>query len=268
MPELPDLEVIKENLYKKVTNKEITELKLLKPSVAQPDPKTLQENLPGKKVTNVDRRGKYLILGLSDQSSLLIHLMLEGQLDYQPSSAPLEKGTCALLLFCDGFRVSFIDERGWMKLRRIPPGELSQTKELSALGPEPFDPQFTPEYLKEILTKFRGTIKHALMEQGNLAGIGNAYADEILFCAHINPARKSRDLTERERDLLYHCIKKTLCWGIEETRKRIGDSVHGEIREFLRVHRKEGIPCPRCKELIRRVDIEGRGTYFCPSCQK
>ncbi|MGB9553704.1 MAG: Fpg/Nei family DNA glycosylase, partial [bacterium] len=173
-----------------------------------------------------------------------------------------------VLSFKEGEELHLIDQRGWMKLYFVPPGELGESKELKELGLEPFDSSFTPEYLREVLQKFRGTVKFALMEQKFLAGIGNAYSDEILFCAKIAPSRPAKELSEREKDLLFKCILDTLRWGIEETQKRMQNGVRGEIREFLNVHGKEGEPCPRCGTKILRIEIEGRGTYFCPRCQK
>jgi len=268
MPELPDLEVVKSNLEKKILNCEVAGLRLLKKSVGKPSPDLLQEALKGEKVSSVGRRGKYTVIHFSSGAALLIHLMLEGELDLKVEKTTPEKGTCAVLSFSDGQEIHFIDQRGWMKLYFIPPGELKTTKELKELGPEPYDPGFTPDYLSEMLQKFRGTVKFALMEQKLLAGIGNAYSDEILFCAKIRPSRPAGELSEREKDLLYKCILDTLRWGTEEAKKRMGDSVRGEIREFLNVHGKEKAPCSRCGTSIQRIEIEGRGTYFCPRCQK
>lgn len=268
MPELPDLEVVKSNLEKRILGFEVADLKFLKRSVGKPSPELVEEALKGEKVSAIARRGKYTVLHFESGAALLIHLMLEGELDLKPAGAPVEKGTCAVLSFKEGQEIHFIDQRGWMKLYFIPPGELEKTKELKELGPEPFDPAFTLEYLSEVLQKFRGTVKFALMEQKFLVGIGNAYSDEILFCARISPSRPARELSEREKDFLYKCILDTLRWGTEEARKRMGDGVRGEIREFLNVHGKEGEPCPRCGTKIVRIEIEGRGTYFCPRCQK
>jgi formamidopyrimidine-DNA glycosylase len=268
MPELPDLEVIKSNLEKRIKGFEVKSLKLLKKSVGKPSPEIVEEALKGDRISSVSRRGKYTLLHLESGATLLIHLMLEGEMDLKPSGSPAEKGTCAVLSFKEGQELHFMDKRGWMKLYFVPPGELEKSKELGELGPEPFHPSFTPEYLGEALKKFKGTVKFALIEQRLLAGIGNAYSDEILFCAKIAPSRPARELSEREKDLLFKCIQDTLRWGTEETRKRMGDGIRGEIREFLNVHGKEGEPCPRCGTKILRIEIEGRGTYFCPRCQK
>ncbi|MCR4428498.1 MAG: DNA-formamidopyrimidine glycosylase [Caldiserica bacterium] len=268
MPELPDLEVIKENLRKKILGFEVKGVHFLKKSSGKPSPEVIQEGLIGEKLVLVDRRGKFLKFGFKKGSLLLAHLMLEGQLEIKSSGEAPEKGTCAVIDFKEGNGLHFIDPRGWTKLFFYPAGKSGEPEELANLGPEPLSPEFTPEYFREGLRKLRGTLKMALMEQEFISGIGNAYSDEILFKAKISPLKPAKDLTEREKDLLFKCIKETLLWGIEETKTRMGEEVRGEIREFLQVHRKEGQACPRCGTKIQRIEVEGRGTYFCPRCQR
>lgn len=268
MPELPDLEVIKENLNKKILGFEVREVTFLKKSSGKPSPEVIQEGLIGERLILIGRRGKFLKFGFQNGSLLLAHLMLEGQLEIKSAGETREKGTCACIDFKEGKSLHFIDPRGWTKLFFYPPQQALEPEELSNLGPEPLTPEFTPEYFREGIGKFRGTVKMALMDQEFISGIGNAYSDEILFSAKISPLKPAKELTEREKDLLLKCIRETLLWGIEETKTRIGEGVRGEIREFMRVHRKEGEPCPRCGTKIQRIEVEGRGTYFCPRCQK
>lgn len=268
MPELPDLEVIKDNLQQVALKRKIEQVEILRPTIAKPSAEAIKSSLLGEDLVDVNRRGKYTILHLRTAGALLVHLMLLGEMDWCPQDRPLEKWTCAFLRFEGGYDLRFLDQRGWMKLYLVPPGKLASVKELKGLGPEPFDPDFTAEYLHAMLLRFPATIKYALMEQKLIAGIGNAYSDEILFCARILPSRLASSLSDRESDLLYKCILDTLRWGTEEARKRMGNSVRGEIREFLRVHGKAGQKCQRCSGHVVRIEIEGRGAYFCPNCQK
>ncbi len=268
MPELPDLEVVKDNLQKLTLKRRIEEVEILRPAIAKPSADIIKNSLPGENIVDVSRRGKYTILHLRNVGALLVHLMLLGEMDWCPADRPLEKWTCAFLRFEEGYDLRFLDQRGWMKLYLVPAGQLAIAKEIKGLGLEPFDPDFTPGCLRSILLRFPATVKYALMEQKLLAGIGNAYSDEILFCARVLPSRAAQSLTDREVDLLYKCILDTLRWGTEEARKRMGDSVRGEIRDFLRVHGKAGQKCQRCSGRVVRIEIEGRGAYFCPNCQK
>ena len=266
MPELPDLEVIKENLLPKVRGQLISHVTVFKPSSAKPSAEAVESGLRGNIVKNVERKGKFTILRLKDKRSLLIHLMLHGQMDWASTNTPEQHRIVASLGFGDS-ELRIIDASGWAKLFLVPPGELDSFSLLSGLGPDPFDPGFTSDYLKRLLANFPGSVKFALMEQKALAGIGNAYSDEILFCAKIRPTRKATALSEADRDRLYKCIRETLRWGIVEAKARMPTGIRGEIREFLHVHGKEGQPCSRCEGIVGRFTIEGRGAYYCPRCQ-
>lgn len=266
MPELPDLEVIKENLLPKVRGQLISHVKVFKPSSAKPSAEAVESGLRGNIVKSVERKGKFTILGLKDKRTLLIHLMLHGEMDWASTNAPEQHRIVASLGFGDS-ELRIIDASGWAKLFLVPAGGLGSFSLLSELGPDPFDSEFTSGYLKQMLRSFSGSVKFALMEQKAVAGIGNAYSDEILFCAKIRPTRKATALSEADRDRLYKCIRETLRWGIAEAKARMPTGIRGEIREFLHVHGKEGQPCFRCEGIVQRITIEGRGAYYCPRCQ-
>jgi formamidopyrimidine-DNA glycosylase len=268
VPEIPDLEAIRRNLIPKVVGFPIIEAQTLRSKRVYPSSEAWLAGLEGKRVSSLSRRGKFTLFHLEDDGALIAHMMLHGEMDWVPSAEATEKATIALLRFPSGNDLRFLDRSGWMRLTYVSPGQLSSVPELNELGPDPFDAPGTPDYLRQILSRFPGTAKYALMDQKLVSGVGNAFSDEILFCARILPTRKANDLNEQETDLLSRCIPETLRWAIEESCRGMGESIRGEIRTYLRVHGKEGKPCPRCQGTVRRIVLEGRGSYFCPGCQK
>jgi len=267
MPELPDLEAILHNLIPKVEGNRIEAAQVFRPKRVFPSSEAFIAGLPGEKVETVQRQGKFILFHLASGATLSIHLMLHGELDWVSSSLDPEKATVAALRFEGGQELRFLDRAGWMRLTYLPPGGLQDCAELHQLGPDPLEGAFTPLYLEQMLQRFPGTIKFALMEQRLVNGIGNAFSDEILFCARLHPTRKSRDLNAQEKDLLAKCIADTLRWATAQSIQGMGTGIRGEIRSYLRVHGKDGQPCPRCPGRIARFELEGRGTYFCPRCQ-
>ncbi|MCX5976252.1 MAG: hypothetical protein NTV33_05360 [Coprothermobacterota bacterium] len=267
MPELPDLEAILHNLIPKVTGHRIEAAQVFRPKRVFPTGEAFVAGLVGETVGEVQRQGKFTLFLLPDGGTLSIHLMLHGEMDWVPSSQAPEKATVATLRFSGDQELRFLDRAGWMRLTYHPAGGIQDCPELRLLGPDPLEAAFTPLYLQQILQSYPGTVKFALMEQRLVNGIGNAFSDEILFCARLHPTRKSRDLNAQEQDLLAKCIPDTLRWAIVQSIQGMGAGIRGEVRSYLRVHGKDGQPCTRCPGRIARLELEGRGTYFCPRCQ-
>lgn len=267
MPELPDLEAILHNLIPKVTGHRIEAAQVFRPKRVFPTGETFVAGLVGETVGEVQRQGKFTLFLLAGGGTLSIHLMLHGEMDWVPSSQAPEKDTVAALRFSGDQELRLLDRTGWMRLTYLPPGGLQDFAELHQLGPDPLEAAFTPLYLQKMLHSYSGTVKFALMEQRLVNGIGNAFSDEILFCARLHPTRKSRDLNAQERDLLAKCILDTLRWATAQSIQGMGTGIRGEVRSYLRVHGKDGQLCPRCPGKITRLELEGRGTYFCPRCQ-
>lgn len=279
MPELPEVEIIKRGLEKKIVGLTLKKIEVLNKKSVQFDPGKME----GKKVLSVWRRAKMLGVNLTGNLTLVFHLKMTGQLIYVDGKNRLigghptpdmrdqmpNKSTVAVFEFSDGSKLYFNDQRrfGWIKL-------VQSEEILGKLGPEPFDPLFTWQLLKNNLFKHpKMPIKVALMDQSVVAGIGNIYASESLFLAKIDPRRKVSTLSDEDFHKLYAGIKKAL----ETAIKRGGSTrahfvnIEGEKGYFLdyaNVYGKESQSCHGCKGKIVKITQAGRGTYLCPSCQK
>lgn len=286
MPELPEVEIIKRGLEKRIIGLTIKDLVVIYKKSVQFDPK----NVIGHNILNVWRRAKMLGVDLTGGQSIVFHLKMTGQLIYVDGKNRLIGGhptpdmrdqmpnqsTVVILEFSDGSKLYFNDQRrfGWVKLFKTKEVEADDYKILGELGPEPFDPIFSWQLLKTNLAKHpKMPIKVALMDQSLVAGIGNIYASESLFLAKIDPRRKVSTLSDEDFQKLYTGIKKAL----ETAIKRGGSTrahfvnIEGEKGYFLdyaNVYSKEGQPCKGCKGKVVKITQAGRGTYLCPSCQK
>lgn len=269
MPELPEVETIKNDLAALLVGRRFIGSRLLwGGAVKCPSVEAFQAQLEGRLILGLDRRGKYLILRLDD-GCLIFHLMMTGALLLRPAEAQLERFARNVFLLDDGWELRFVDPRklGRMWLVR------NEEQVVGKLGPEPLAPSFTPEALKERLSGRRAPIKPLLLDQGLVAGMGNIYADEALFAAGIHPLRPAQRLSGMEVQELHNGILQVLRQGVERRGTTISDyqDAHGRPgnnQDTLRVFRRRGQPCPRCGTTVERIVVRGRGTYFCPRCQK
>ena len=269
MPELPEVETIRRNLspllaHKRIRNVIIRDKKLIKNIPAD----KLERKLKNQVITRLFRRGKYLIMQLSTKQFIVIHLKMTGQLIYGQRED--EKSRISFK-FSDTKYLNFNDQRRFGELSLI--NNLNEHKGLSKLGPEPLKKSFTVKKFKEMLKIKKARLKPLLLDQHFLAGIGNIYANEVLFLARINPARISSTLTEVEIKNLHQAIKKVLRKAIKLGGSSIDDYVDGfgrkgKAQEYHFVYGKDKEKCPRCQNKINVVKLSGRGTYFCPACQK
>lgn len=258
MPELPELEVIKNSLCRQITGKTVRAFTIIKPYVLK---NYFKDDIHDDIVTDVQRRGKYILIFLKEYV-MLIHLMLRGALGFVLPSQRLKKSVAAVVHFKDG-TVLELAERGHKKrvsLYIVPRRKLDTQLHI---GVEPLEPSFTQKKLSQLLNKESKRLKSFLRDQRAIAGIGNAYADEILWSARLSPFKMTANMDSRETKRLYTAIKDVLVWAIGEVKKRgVSDK-----REFLRVHGKKNKPCPRCQSMILSVHSSGSETYYCPNCQ-
>lgn len=292
MPELPEVETIRKGLKKAIVGKKITGIDVRVPKLFH----GREEDAVGKMVKDVDRRAKQIIVDLEGDKDLLIHLKMTGQLIYRkklemrdeksgvknqvagghPSKDwfdNLPNSTTHIIFdFSDGSKLYFNDLRkfGWIKV--------FDTKELKnklteELGVEPFDKTFTTEKLSEIIkSKPAWNIKKILTDQTLISGIGNIYSDEALYYAGISPERKAKDVTDAEIAKLKDSIIKVLEIGLkfggssENTYVQI-DGSRGKAQEHFQVYSRGGKPCS-CGGEVKKIRLNGRGTHFCPECQK
>jgi formamidopyrimidine-DNA glycosylase len=272
MPELPEVETIKEDLRKLVVGAKIERAEVLAPPlVEQPSTEEFVRRLGGVGLTGARRQAKHLIVELDSGDALVFQLKIGGQLLLVP---PVEEPKTALMLVLhlDGDRRLFLrDETGFTRARLLDAEELEER--LSSLGPEPLENGFDAGYLPRKIGSRRAQIKPLLLDQKVVSGIGNIYVDEILYDARLHPRRKANTITGAEWEALYAAIRENLAAGVEHrgTTVRLYRDVldrPGEHQNYLRVFEKHGQPCPGCEGEVVREKVGGRPTHFCPSCQR
>lgn len=267
MPELPEVETIKRELEKAVLGKKIVEVKISNPRVIK-EPKKREDFLKGLKnaaIKSIVRKGKLLILELSSGKSLTIHLKMTGQLIYPADS----RQSRVSFKLSDNKWLDFNDRRLLGELRLV--NDWTSLRFVKELGVEPFD--LDAEKFKQMLVGKNTRIKPLLMDQAFIAGVGNLYAAEALFRAGIHPRRRASDLTEAEKEALFKEINSVLKEAIKYKGSSVDQYVQlsGKAGDYARHHKvygREGQPCFVCKTPIKRISLGGRGTYFCPACQK
>jgi formamidopyrimidine-DNA glycosylase len=266
MPELPDLEVIKEYLEGVLPGQRIEAAEVLRPLVVRTlVPNDFVRTLQGNRLSRVRRRGKFLLLNLESGHVIVVNPMLAGRLFYCSPDERRPAKTFVVLHLSGGMDLRYVDPKamGKVYLTRddgLVPGFAGQ-------GPEALDPALTAAVFRERLRQRRGEIKGLLTNQAVVAGIGNAYADEILFDAGLYPFRKRPSLSPEELERVHHSMRSVLSQAIVVLRKRVGEDIEVEIRDFLSVHGKGGMPCPRCGTPISEITARGRLTNFCRKCQ-
>jgi formamidopyrimidine-DNA glycosylase len=266
MPELPEVETIKRELEKEILGNKIVDVLINNPRVIKDIKKEdFIKNLINVTLKNIIRKGKLLIFELSSGQSLAIHLKMSGQLVY-PGNASQSRVS---FKFSNGRWLDFNDRRLFGEVRLI--DDWRSLKFVKGLGPEPFD--ISEAQFKDMLTKKKTKIKPLLMDQSFIAGIGNLYAAEVLFRSSINPLRPASSLSAQEKEKLFKEIKDTLTEAIKHKGSSIDQYVQangqpGGYARYHKVYDRQGKPCLSCKTLIKRVSLGGRGTYFCPKCQK
>lgn len=273
MPELPEVETIKEDLRGLVVGSRIEGAEVMEPSlVEQPSTEVFVRRLEGARIEGARRRAKHLIVELDTGDSLVFQLKIGGQLLLVP---PVEEPRTALMLvlYLDGDRRLYLrDQTGFSRARLLDADELEER--LSNLGPEPLEEGFGVEYLRETLGSRRAQIKPLILDQKVVAGIGNIYADEILFDSRLHPRRKANTLSDEEWAALCGAIRDNLAAGVEHrgTTVRLYRDVRnrpGEHQNYLRVFEKHGRPCPNaCEGEVVRESVGGRPTHYCPECQR
>ena len=266
MPELPEVETIKRELEKAVLGKKITKVSVINPKVIkEPSPKEFQKEISGATIKNILRKAKLLIFELSNNKFLAIHLKMSGQLIYPGKNSKL---TRVIFNLSSGKTLDFNDGRLFAELRLV--SDWQKLKFIQSLGPEPFD--LSCEHFKKMLASKKTKIKPLLLDQTFVSGIGNIYANEALFRAKIIPARPANSLSEKEKELLFTEIKKTLKEAIAHKGSSVDQYVQlsgedGGYAKYHKVYDREKEPCLKCKTPIQRIVLGGRGTYLCPRCQ-
>ncbi|MHB8169315.1 MAG: bifunctional DNA-formamidopyrimidine glycosylase/DNA-(apurinic or apyrimidinic site) lyase [Thermoleophilia bacterium] len=273
LPELPEVETIMRQLQPLLPGKVIGRVDVLDPRITAPvTPTAFSRSLKGKQIEAVTRRGKYLRLELAGGEVLVIHLRMTGVLSFEAAGKHAARPHLRLVIeFAGGGALLFQDQRRFGTATLLDPVR-AQTY-FSRLGPEPLERSFNAARLRELLTGRRRPVKSLLLDQHVVAGIGNIYADEALYRAGIRPTREAGDISAGEAARLSAAIKSTLrdaiaLQGSSIDTYRDSRGRRGRFQETFRVHRRAGEPCPGCAGEIVKIKLGGRGTYYCPRCQK
>jgi formamidopyrimidine-DNA glycosylase len=271
MPELPEVETIKNDLIKLVLFKTIERVEIFSEDIIKyPEVSLFKEKIKDCKIRDIMRRGKYLIFNLSSLEELVIHLKLTGQIIYREKFSK-EKFTKIIFYLKESGLLYFNDKRGFAEIYLIPQKNYDLIPGLKNLGVEPFSNEFTYEVFEKIVKNSSSNIKSLLIDQEKIAGVGNIYANESLFLARINPKRISHTLTSGEIQELYRNLLSVLKKAIKERGTSIDTYVDlkgnkGNFKPI--VYGNEGIPCPNCGTAIKKININSRPTYFCQKCQR
>lgn len=304
MPELPEVETVRRGLSRTVVGKRIVAVDVRLPKIISLGPTTVSNvrtnsrrraaqfavAITGQRIVSVRRRAKMLLLDLSGAFTLLVHLKMTGQLIYVRKNEqklmkifnvigsrklPLpHQYTHVIFHFADGGALYYNDLRQFGYLRLVPDGEVGQVSELAAYGPEPLSRDFTLKHLKQkAQSRPKLPIKLFLMDPRVVAGIGNIYSDEILYCARVRPARALLTLQVDEWRRLMTCIPRVLREGLRHHGSSVGDffrvdGSEGTYGKLHRVYGRGGQRCRRCQSIIRRVKLGGRTGSYCPKCQR
>ena len=265
MPELVDLEAIRLFLSGRLPGTAIDKATLRIPGVVKAGREEFVSTLEGDAFEAVSRRGKLLLLSLKSGHLLAVYPLLTGRLQYVSPLTALHPRTCFSLSLADGYDLRYYDERVMGRVYLVTAE--GQVPELANLGPEPLDDALGEEAFAYRLVKYRGPVKKALLDESLIAGIGNTYADEILWAAGLHPRRPVASLGEMEVYRLYGSMRTVLGEAIPLAAEGMAGNLDAEVRDFLQVHRRGGQPCPRCRRPLTELTLWGRVTTFCEDCQ-
>jgi formamidopyrimidine-DNA glycosylase len=270
MPELPEVETVCRQLDPELGGRRIERLEVLDARWCRPEaPAELETAVSGRTIEGLGRRGKYLLLGLDGEQTLVMHLRMTGNLVI-PNGSVEERHLRARFLLDDGRELWFTDPRRFGEAFLIDDADLDAR--FARLGIEPLSPEFTAEALGEIAAGRTAPLKSFLLDQSGVAGVGNIYADEALFRARLHPLSPAGSMKPEHLTALRDAIVAALGAGIDGGGASIDDyrdgrGEKGTMQDEFLVHTREGEPCPACGGPIARIVVTGRSTYYCPSCQ-
>jgi formamidopyrimidine-DNA glycosylase len=273
MPELPEIETIRRSIEPHILNRKIIRVEVLEPRLRELiEADRFEKWAANQAVIEVKRRAKYLIWILENHAAVIIHLGMSGSIGTFSDSAPLEKHTHVIFHFAKNRHVRYRDPRRFGMIKVVEPGQLESYSGFSLLGPEPLSDDFTAEIAAERLKRSGKPIKHWLMDGQNVVGVGNIYANEVLFRAGIHPERRADSLSTKEQVRLVASVKAVLNSAVEQGGTTINDfrNADGEPGYFqfhLEVYQRTGEACLSCGSEIQRKVMGGRSTFFCPNCQ-
>lgn len=274
MPEMPEVEQVRKSLEPHITGKRICRVEISLPRmILRPSAAEFAAGVEGCRITGVFRHGKYLLLELDQSDVILTHLRMTGALlvtgekETEPPYAKIH------FTLTDGVHLWFTDIRTFGTMSLLSRDTLFLDKGYASLGPEPLSESFTPEYLRSVLQKSHQAVKSLILDQRRIAGLGNIYADEALAVAGIRPLRPADRLTGKQCLALYEAINQVIAQGLKNhgTTFRNYQDANGEMgnnKDYLRVYGRKGQPCLTCGMPLKQIRVGGRGSVYCPHCQK
>ncbi|MDQ0086979.1 formamidopyrimidine-DNA glycosylase [Paenibacillus anaericanus] len=274
MPELPEVETVRRTLTELIVGKTIESATVSLPRIIQrpDDIKRFEMELIGHRILEIGRRGKFLRI-VMDGLVLVSHLRMEGRYGLYDKSDPVEKHTHVIFHFSDGTELRYKDVRQFGTMHLFPAGEEFKSNPLAKLGLEPLDSSFTADAFREAISKRSTKIKPALLNQEYVVGLGNIYVDEALFRAGIHPEVPANELSTDQLDLLYVAILTTLREAVEAGGSSIKSFVNGQgemgmFQHSFQIYGRKDEPCVKCGHAVEKTVVGGRGTHFCPNCQR
>ena len=274
MPELPEVETVRRRLAPVLEGRRFARVRIDDPRLTRPlDREEVARELQGETVDVVDRRGKYLIVRFRSGRALLIHLRMTGSVLHAPSGELADDPhRRAVVKLDDGSDVSYRDVRRFGTWLLLEPDEVEAYVD-TRVGPEPLAEAYKAKHLAERLHKRKAPIKAAILDQRTVAGVGNIYADEALWRARIHPLTPANELDAKQVQALYRGIRAALQAGITRQGStlrdyRLPDGGSGSMQHEFKVYGRGGEPCDRCGTPIDKIRVAGRGTWYCPACQR
>jgi formamidopyrimidine-DNA glycosylase len=278
--ELPEVEVMRRDLERDVVGRRVKSVEVKSSRNAMRvirrhgKRKDFTSRLDGRKLSKVERRGKYILIHLDSGDALVTHFGMSGQFHRGNGRVPLEAHTHVVLTFQQGGDLRFVDPRTFGEMFVTGPDELGKVKELQHIAIDPLDQVFTWPTFQYLLAQRASKMKQLLMDQKFISGLGNIYSDEVLFAAGLRHDRMSDTLSSQEVRRLYRAIQETLQEAIKMRGTTLDDEAYvdlfgkpGEYQAELKVYGRAGEPCRRCRTPIETVKVSQRTSYFCPQCQ-
>lgn len=272
MPELPEVETVKETLKRLVLNKKITNVIINYPNIIEyPSSDEFKKKIINQTIIDMKRRGKWLMFELNDYY-LLSHLRMEGRYYFKEKGDESLKHEHIIFELDKKYELRYIDARKFGRMHLLLKDNIEDVRPLNELGLEPWDNKLNIKYLSEKYKNKKLPIKTVLLDQSIIVGIGNIYADEILFLSKINPLKKANDLLDKDLENIIKYTREVLEQAIKGGGTTIksyesSEGVHGRFQTNLLVHNHEGDLCKTCGSKIIKIRVGGRGTYYCPTCQ-
>jgi formamidopyrimidine-DNA glycosylase len=278
--ELPEVEVMRRDLEREVVGKRIKEadvrphrnaMRIIRRHARR---KEFSDRLAGKKITKVDRKGKYLLLHLEEGEVLVVHFGMSGQFVRGTKRQALPLHTHVVLEFVQGGDLRYVDPRTFGEMFVSTADELGKIRELDHIAIDPLEDTFTWQEFSAELARRASKLKPLLMDQRFVSGLGNIYSDEVLFAAGLRHDRMSDTMSSQEVRRLYRAMREVLQDAVRFRGTTLGDEAYvdlfgkpGEYQNELKVYGRKGLACRRCRTPIDSVKINGRTSYFCPQCQ-